>query len=69
MTNRTVHELYDESGTVIMSGWEYEPTPCINFDKCGENVHPDAGIHQFCRSCYNKWASAWFKAAGSSEEE
>lgn len=44
------------SGTVE----EYE-TVCINFDKCGGKMDIESGIHQFCRTCYQKWASAWFK--------
>ena len=74
MTNKTIHELNDESGTVIVSDEWLEGDPdegygsCINHAKCGNNVSPDAGIHQFCRSCYQSWASAWFKSARSEEE-
>ena len=67
--NKTTHQLIDDSGTILVdSMWIEEELPkCINHDNCGGEVHPDAGIHQFCESCYRKWASAWFK--GSSEEE
>jgi hypothetical protein len=75
MTDKVVHELNNGSGTVIVSDeWpegEFDEGygPCINYDKCNNNVSPDAGIHQFCRSCYQSWASAWFRSARSSEEE
>lgn len=73
MTNRTVHELHNESGTIIVTDNypEGDPDegygPCINHEKCGNNKSWETGIHQFCKPCYQKWASAWFK--GSSEEE
>ena len=58
--------MQDESGTVIVSDEWPEGDPdegfgvCINFDICKSNVSLDSGIHQFCKECYHKWASAWF---------
>ncbi len=34
---------------------------CINFETCKSNVSPDSGLHQFCKECYNSWASAWLE--------
>ena len=68
MTEKTAHQINEELETVIMDdGWIYEPHPCINNHKCGNNVDPEAGIHQFCRSCYQSWASVWFDSVRKEE--
>ena len=69
MTKKIVHELHLESGTVIMDDGWFEPSPCINKEKCGNDIDAESGIHQFCRSCYQSWASAWFKSAKTGGEE
>ena len=58
--------MENESGTIVTDEWpEVDPDEgfarCIKFDECGGYVDPDSGIHQFCRACYRKWASAWFR--------
>lgn len=71
MTEKTVHEIVDSSGTIVTDHWpEGDESEgfgrCINFERCGGHVDAESGIHQFCRPCYGKWASAWFK--GGEEE-